>query len=69
MTNNNNNKNIYSMFFLIVFIFTMPLASLSLLPQFVVVNGQVDPSQEQIEPIPPSNNTNPDSISPMMVSQ
>ena len=69
MTNNNNNKNIYSMFFLIVFIFTMPLASLSLLPQFVVVNGQVDPSQEQIEPIPPSNNTNPDNISPMMVSQ
>ena len=58
MNNNNNNKSIYLVIFLISLTFTISFSSLSIMPQFVNANGQVDPSQEQIEPIPPSNNTN-----------
>ena len=42
--------------FLIVLVFA--INSISLLTPFKEVVSQVDPSQEQIEPIPPSNNTN-----------
>jgi hypothetical protein len=31
--------------------------------------AQVDPSQEQIEPIPPSNNTNTNQTTPIVFSQ
>ncbi|MGE0243633.1 MAG: hypothetical protein AB7F53_07355 [Nitrososphaeraceae archaeon] len=59
---NNNNINNKSLLYLIVFVvsltFTISFSVLSIIPQFVIANGQVDPSQEQIEPIPPSNNTN-----------
>ena len=58
MNNNNNNKSIYLVIFLISLTFTISFSFLSIMPQFVNANGQVDPSQEQIEPIPPSNNTN-----------
>jgi hypothetical protein len=32
-------------------------------------NAQVDPPQDQIEPIPPSNNSNTDQITPMIFLQ
>jgi hypothetical protein len=48
------NKNIFYYTFLIALVIVIPTSFLS---AFEVVS-QVDPSQEQIEPIPPSNNTN-----------
>ena len=43
------------------------LPGTALLPQFVsTAIGQVDPSQEQIEPIPPSNNTNTNQTVPIV---
>ena len=50
------NKNIVSYTFLIALVVVITFTSL--LSPFEQVVGQVDPSQEQIEPIPPSNNTN-----------
>lgn len=32
-----------------------------------ITNAQVDPSQKQIEPIPPSNNTNVNQTSPIVI--
>ena len=49
------NKNIFYYTFLIALVIVIPFTSF--LSAFEVVS-QVDPSQEQIEPIPPSNNTN-----------
>ena len=51
------NKNIVSFTFLIALVVVITFTSL-FSPFEEVVVGQVDPSQEQIEPIPPSNNTN-----------
>ena len=50
------NKNIIYITVLLVLVFTLSLTAL--LPQYNSAMGQVNPSQEQIEPIPPSNNTN-----------
>ncbi|MGZ5551369.1 MAG: hypothetical protein ACXWE7_11345 [Nitrososphaeraceae archaeon] len=50
------NKNIVSYTFLIALVVVITFTSL--LSPFEEVVGQVDPSQERIEPIPPSNNTN-----------
>jgi hypothetical protein len=58
------NKNILYFTVLIVLVFTLSLTAL--LPQYNPVIGQVDPSQEQIEPIPPSNNTN--QTTPIVIS-
>ena len=66
--NNNNNKSIYMVMFLISLTFTISFSILSIMPQFVIVNGQVDPSQEEIEPIPPSNNTN-NQTGPIVISK
>lgn len=52
----NMNKNIVSYTFLIALVVVITFTSL--LSPFEEVVGQVDPSQERIEPIPPSNNTN-----------
>jgi hypothetical protein len=49
------NKNIFYYTFLIALVIVIPFTSF--LSAFEVVS-QGDPSQEQIEPIPPSNNTN-----------
>jgi hypothetical protein len=49
------NKNIFYYTFLIALVIVIPFESF--FSAFEVVS-QVDPSQEQIEPIPPSNNTN-----------
>ncbi len=52
---------------MIVIAFTFSLITIaeSLNP----TNAQVDPPQDQIEPIPPSNNTNTDQITPMIFLQ
>jgi hypothetical protein len=68
MNNNNNNKSIYLIVFFISLTFTISFSVLSIMPQFVIANGQVDPSQEQIEPIPPSNNTN-NQTGPIIISK
>ena len=45
------------------------LPGTTLLPQFIsTAISQVDPSQEQIEPIPPSNNTNTNQPVPIDIS-
>ena len=58
------NKNILYITFLIVLVFALSLTAL--LPQYNPVTSQVDPSQEQIEPIPPYNNTN--QTAPIVIS-
>ena len=50
------NINLVNCIFLIVLV--LAITYISLLTPFKDVVSQVDPSQEQIEPIPPSNNTN-----------
>ena len=60
------NRTLIYLPLLIVLVFTL---SLTTIESFNSINVQVDPAQEQVEPIPPSNNTNPDSISPMIFSQ
>jgi hypothetical protein len=50
------NRNPVNYIFLIVLV--LAITYISLLTPFKKVVSQVDPSQEQIEPIPPSNNTN-----------
>ena len=57
------NRNLILLYILIALAFTL---SLIVIESFNSTNAQVDSSQEQIEPIPPSNNTNPDNISPMI---
>ena len=58
------NKNILYFTVLIALVFTLILTAL--LPRYNPVIGQIDPSQEQIEPIPPSNNTN--QTAPIVIS-
>jgi len=61
----NRNPLLYSI--LIVLISILP--GIVLLPQFTFTAiGQVDPLQEQIEPIPPSNNTNTNQTLPIVIS-
>jgi len=50
------NNKLVNCVFLIVLVFA--ITYISLITTFKEVVSQVDPSQEQIEPIPPSNNTN-----------
>jgi hypothetical protein len=57
------NRNLILLYILIALAFTL---SLIIIESFNYTNAQVDSYQEQIEPIPPSNNTNPDNISPMI---
>jgi hypothetical protein len=49
------NRNLIYFTFLIILTFTL---SLTTIESFNSTIAQIDPSQEQIEPIPPSNNTN-----------
>ena len=57
------NTNVILFYILIILAFTLSLTTIEF---FNFINAQIDPSQEDIEPIPPSNNTNPDNISPMI---
>jgi hypothetical protein len=49
------NRNLIYFTLLIILTFTL---SLTTIESFNSTIAQIDPSQEQIEPIPPSNNTN-----------
>jgi hypothetical protein len=62
-----NRNLIYFPILLIVLIFTLYLITIESL--FNSAIAQVDPSQEQIEPIPPSNNTNTNQTTPIVFSQ
>jgi hypothetical protein len=59
------NRNLIYFPLLIVLAFTLSLT----IESFNSTNAQVDPSQEQIEPIPPSNNTNTNQTTPIVFSQ
>ena len=49
------NRNLIYLTILIILTFTLYLTTIE---SFNSTIAQIDPSQEQIEPIPPSNNTN-----------
>ena len=49
------NRNLIYFTLLIILTFTLSLITIE---SFNSTIAQIDPSQEQIEPIPPSNNTN-----------
>ena len=49
------NRNLSYFTILIILTFTLYLTTIE---SFNSTTAQIDPSQEQIEPIPPSNNTN-----------
>jgi zona occludens toxin (predicted ATPase) len=51
---------------LIALIFTL---SLTAIESFNSVIGQVDPSQDPIQPIPPSNNTSTNQTTPIIFSK
>lgn len=59
-------KRYYIHFSILLLIFSMSFATTESLNS---INAQVDPSQEQIEPIPPSNNTNTNQTTPIVFSQ
>lgn len=61
-----NRHLIYFPILLIVLVFTLSLTIIE--ESFNSAIAQVDPSQEQIEPIPPSNNTN-NQTTPIVFSQ
>lgn len=52
---------------MITLAFTLSLTTID--EPFNSAIAQVDPSQEQIEPIPPSNNTNINQTTPIVLSQ
>ena len=62
-----NRQLIYFPILLIVLVFTLSLMTI-IEESFNSANAQLDPSQEQIEPIPPSNNTN-NQTTPIVFSQ
>ena len=49
------NRNLFYFTIVIILTFTLYLTTIE---SFDSTTAQIDPSQEQIEPIPPSNNTN-----------
>ncbi|HEX7257896.1 MAG TPA: hypothetical protein VF242_07535 [Nitrososphaeraceae archaeon] len=60
------NRNLIYFPTLIVLVFTL---SLTTIESFNSVIGQVDPSQDPIQPIPPSNTTNTNQTTPIVISQ
>ena len=59
-------RNLIYFTILIALIFTL---SLTTIESFNSAIGQVDPSQDPIQPIPPSNNTNTNQTTPIVFSQ
>jgi zona occludens toxin (predicted ATPase) len=55
-------------YFTILIILTFTL-SMTTIESFNSAIGQVDPSQDPIQPIPPSNTTNTNQTSPIIISQ
>lgn len=60
-----NNKKIIYLVLFVVFLCTIPFAVL-LLPQINLAYSQLDPYQDRIEPIPPSNDTNANQTVPII---
>jgi hypothetical protein len=54
---------------LIALVFTTTLALMTPIGSFNSTNAQVDPSQDPVQPIPPSNNTNTNQSTPIVFSQ
>jgi hypothetical protein len=60
------NNNLIYFTILIALILTL---SLTTIESFNSAIGQVDPSQDPIQPIPPSNNTNTNQTTPIIFSK
>ena len=60
------NNNLIYFTILIALIFTL---SLTTIESFNSAIGQVDPSQDPIQPIPPSNNTSTNQTTPIIFSK
>ena len=59
-------RNLIYFTILIALVFTL---SLTTIESFNSAIGQVDPSQDPIQPIPPSNNTNTNQTTPIIFSK
>jgi hypothetical protein len=62
-----NRNLIYSSMLAIVFI--TALSMITQIESFNSINAQVDPSQDPVQPIPPSNDTNTNQTTPIVFSQ
>jgi hypothetical protein len=62
-----NRNLIYSS--IIAIVFTTTLSMISQIDSFNYINAQVDPSQDPVQPIPPSNDTNTNQTTPIVFSQ
>jgi zona occludens toxin (predicted ATPase) len=60
------NRNLIYFTILIVLVFSL---SVTTIESFNSAIGQIDPSQDPIQPIPPSNNTNTNQTTPIIFSQ
>ena len=60
------NNNLIYFTILIALVFTL---SLTTIESFNSAIGQIDPSQDPIQPIPPSNNTNTNQTTPIIFSR
>jgi len=60
------NRTLFYLQILIALVFTL---SMTTIESFNSAIGQVDPSQDPIQPIPPSNTTNTNQTTPMIFSQ
>ena len=60
------NNNLIYFTILIALVFTL---SMTTIESFNSAIGQVDPSQDPIQPIPPSNNTNTNQTTPIIFSR
>ena len=54
---------------MLIALFFFTLSLMTTIESFNSAIAKVDPSQEQIEPIPPSNNTNTNQTTPIVFSQ
>jgi hypothetical protein len=61
-----NNRNLIYLPILLILIFTLYFTTIN---SFNFINSQVDPSQDPIQPIPPSNDTNANQTTPIISSQ
>jgi len=60
------NRTLFYLQILIALVFTL---SMTTIESFNSAIGQVDPSQDPIQPIPPSNTTNTNQTTPIIFSQ
>jgi hypothetical protein len=63
------NRNLIYSSILIALIFTTTFSMITPIEAFNFTNAQVDPSQDPVQPIPPSNDTNTNQTTPIVFSQ